>query len=886
MFKRIIAILLVVILGVSIWLTYNFLQKESDKLQHPISAIPIESGIIIECNNLSNIWTYLSETNLVYSAALNVESVQRFDRSLKAVDSLLSSSPQLSTLLDRKPVCIGLYQQEELQYFAVTQCNTEQFTELHKVLSTLGSIVDKKDENGNAYFHFTKGNTEFHFANYAPFLMLSSHGGSIPKSIAQVQSGVSLLENEEFEQVRSKRGKTAMAHIYLQANQLGGILNPFVSKSFVESVYAKQVFPNWMELDLSGKSNSISLNGLSGLGVENFVFTNSVSQEPLPSLVRALLPEKLVNFKRTSISNPAHFIDNNSKANIEELSSRCDCNPQLEFQAWMGSELTSFEFGNSNHPTYLVGVTLPDVHDNLIEFGIADSVSAEYLETDMYLVENWDALKMLGLYAKENDIYYFAQLDGYAAFATETDLKRLIKEHYNNRETIPITDYGTFSDNLMANYSNVDYYWSMESLLDNIVAYIKPEFEADLVDIKSHLGDLNAIGYQSSKAKNDMLYHSISINTKLGNKKAGAITNLWNLKLQKPIVGVAQLMQNHRTKTLEVVVQDIDNQLHLISATGKIKWSKNINEPIIGEITQIDIYGNGKFQMLFNTASKIHLVDINGNEVSGYPISLKENAINQVAAIDYESNHNYRLLVATINKNILNFSKEGMIVEGWSALPSGSLITNPFQHFVVDGKDFIFNTDISGSIYLLNRKGEIRYTVDSTINSLQKDKVKFKKGNSIETCRVIYLDTANHFASLSFDNEFKAIELDSTLVDFNYYITDLDFDKLNEYIILEPNKLSVYGPDKSIIYSEIFDFNILQNVSSIGDKNKQTVVYHEAMEEIYLYNHQFEALQGFPLKGGRNTLFGDINKDGNNEVITITIDNEIIVYSLNPFFGL
>jgi hypothetical protein len=221
MFKRIIAILLVVILGVSIWLTYNFLQKESDKLQHPISAIPIESGIIIECNNLSNIWTYLSETNLVYSAALNVESVQRFDRSLKAVDSLLSSSPQLSTLLDRKPVCIGLYQQEELQYFAVTQCNTEQFTELHKVLSTLGSIVDKKDENGNAYFHFTKGNTEFHFANYAPFLMLSSHGGSIPKSIAQVQSGVSLLENEEFEQVRSKRGKTAMAHIYLQANQLG-----------------------------------------------------------------------------------------------------------------------------------------------------------------------------------------------------------------------------------------------------------------------------------------------------------------------------------------------------------------------------------------------------------------------------------------------------------------------------------------------------------------------------------------------------------------------------------------------------------------------------------------------------------------------------------------
>ena len=74
-------------------------------------------------------------------------------------------------------------------------------------------------------------------------------------------------------------------------------------------------------------------------------------------------------------------------------------------------------------------------------------------------------------------------------------------------------------------------------------------------------------------------------------------------------------MKNHRTNTLEVLIQDEENSIHLISATGKIKWSKKLEGPIMGKVKQIDVYSNNKWQMLFNTSSKIHLVDINGNEV-------------------------------------------------------------------------------------------------------------------------------------------------------------------------------------------------------------------------------------------------------------------------------
>ena len=84
---------------------------------------------------------------------------------------------------------------------------------------------------------------------------------------------------------------------------------------------------------------------------------------------------------------------------------------------------------------------------------------------------------------------------------------------------------------------------------------------------------------------------------------------------------------------MEVLIQDAENSIHLISATGKIKWSKQLEGPIMVKVKQIDVYSNNKWQMLFNTPAKINLIDINGNEVKGFPIELKAAASNPVAVL-------------------------------------------------------------------------------------------------------------------------------------------------------------------------------------------------------------------------------------------------------------
>ena len=47
---------------------------------------------------------------------------------------------------------------------------------------------------------------------------------------------------------------------------------------------------------------------------------------------------------------------------------------------------------------------------------------------------------------------------------------------------------------------------------------------------------------------------------------------------------------NHLTKKKEIVVQDYNNVLYLISSDGKILWKKQLLGPVQGKIKQVDIF--------------------------------------------------------------------------------------------------------------------------------------------------------------------------------------------------------------------------------------------------------------------------------------------------------
>ena len=74
--------------------------------------------------------------------------------------------------------------------------------------------------------------------------------------------------------------------------------------------------------------------------------------------------------------------------------------------------------------------------------------------------------------------------------------------------------------------------------------------------------------------------------------------NLFKVSFSDPIVVGPFIVKNHITQNKEIIVQDINNILYSVDNSGKIIWSKQIDEKILNKVFQIDSYKNGRLQYL------------------------------------------------------------------------------------------------------------------------------------------------------------------------------------------------------------------------------------------------------------------------------------------------
>jgi hypothetical protein len=178
-------------------------------------------------------------------------------------------------------------------------------------------------------------------------------------------------------------------------------------------------------------------------------------------------------------------------------------------------------------------------------------------------------------------------------------------------------------------------------------------------------------------------------------------------KLAAPVATRPWVFRSHVDKSWEVLAQDAQNNLSLLSSAGKRLWTTPLGGRILGEVYQIDIYNNGKLQFVFCTSGGIYVVDRLGRFVTGFPRSYSWQApLRQLSVIDYDNSKNYRFAVSDQAGNIYLFDKTGTILAGWAPRPQlGSLAMPPF-HIRTGLKDCIVAVQQDGGVYAIRRNGD------------------------------------------------------------------------------------------------------------------------------------------------------------------------------------
>jgi len=175
---------------------------------------------------------------------------------------------------------------------------------------------------------------------------------------------------------------------------------------------------------------------------------------------------------------------------------------------------------------------------------------------------------------------------------------------------------------------------------------------------QKHFCDFYAVAWQFSN-ENKMVYNNLLFKHQPAkNPKTNAA---WETRLDTSIALKPELVINHITNEKEIFVQDAKNNIYLINKTGRILWKKNLKEPIMGDVLQVDYYKNGKLQYLFNSLTQIHLLDRNGNYVERYPTQLPSASINSLSLVDYDNKKSYRIFVPCSDNKVYCYSI------GWKA---------------------------------------------------------------------------------------------------------------------------------------------------------------------------------------------------------------------------
>ena len=349
----------------------------------------------------------------------------------------------------------------------------------------------------------------------------------------------------------------------------------------------------------------------------------------------------------------------------------------------------------------------------------------------------------------------------------------------------------------------------------------------------------------------NIIYNSFSTVKSVEENKKNGINLDFSFKIDNPINLTPKFVTNYITKKKEIITQDINNILYLISLDGKLIWKENIGSRIIGEIYQVDLYKNGRLQYAFNTENNFQIIDKNGNLVK------KINNKNSLGltVFDYDKVKNYRFLLFDNEIKILDSKMKN--VKGFNKKNINGIQRKNPKHFRIGKKDYlIFN--VNNKLKITDRRGNIR--IKNDLNNIENE--IFLNRNSFTT-----IDSKNNIVKINN----KGLITKKPLPSKSKYLFTAN---KNNFVHVNENILTINGKTSEL------KFGNYTNPIIFNNKQKDNISLTDKDEKlIYLFDSNSDLVPNFPVFGSSKIDLFE-NRNSIKYITSIGESNEILVYSL------
>lgn len=780
---------------------------------------PSNASVIIKASNIESL----------KSAVNNNDFLQKFSKtnSFKTLQKKLTNLSILKTESEIL-ICFSHDKQDSLQFTVITS--------LHEDLMQTDSLSDYKEEvltyNDKTIIKSSINNNTFYSATIDSTFFASTSKSIVEEVFIPTEKFITL------DKVFNTTSNDKTFSIGLSPD------SSFLKSMFIEDSIALRTFTQYIVADVELNQDNIYFNGItkaedSTKSLIN-IFKNTIPQENqtyriAPSNCDGFMSFTFDNYK-TFETNLGRFNRNDSIVN------------------------TSILFDDIIE----VGVIYQDQKCAVILNSIDIIATGDALLNEQTLIDTYRAVDIFSfsdpvLFAKTFSplITYkhtnlYCIIDNYFIFADDLGVLQNIIASYQNKTTLADKAYFKSSREKLSDAS---------SLLQIINASsLKNILDKNLEDNNSYnLNNYNASGIQFIYDNNFAHVNGIIQKVK-SRSKVNSVSEELNIKLSSDVLNNPQFVTNHITKEKEIVVQDVKNNLYLISNKGKILWKKQLQGSVLGKIEQIDIYKNGRLQLAFATPYRVYVLARNGKEVKPFSLKFKHEITQPLAVFDYDNRKNYRLLV-TQGKNVIMYTVKGKIVKGFRFKSANKTIITQPKHFRIGSKDYI-TLKTADKIYILDRIGKTR--------------IKTKASYTYST-QPIFL-YKNTFATTSSKGDLISIDTKGGVSLENLNLSENHFLEMTSKTIVTQveNKLYIKNKTTELDFGDYTKPKLFY----INDKIYVSTTDIQS-HKIYLFDSQSKLFLNFPVYGNSPIELDNIDADTNLEFVTKGEDNSIILYQMN-----
>jgi len=334
-------------------------------------------------------------------------------------------------------------------------------------------------------------------------------------------------------------------------------------------------------------------------------------------------------------------------------------------------------------------------------------------------------------------------------------------------------------------------------------------------------------------------------------------------------------VRNHTNNTREVLVQDVQHRLHLLASTGKVLWTRQLDGPILGAVRQVDRFRNDKLQLLLNTASTVFLIDRNGKDIGGFPLTIPSGAAAPLAVFDYEQERDYRILLATKDGRVLNYGLDGLPVKGWETPKLGAPALSAVEHLRLKGKDHLIAVATDGTLHVFDRRGAVRERLPLKLDAPQAV-IQLLPGTDLPSSRLVWSTIDGHVRVSTLGGSTTELAPPGT-----HYamLVDLAGNGAEEtlYVRGDSVMLAHDGSARPLrTFGDALDPHFM--LAAMGQGRNVITVLRKNSGQISVLDGQGIELEGSPVAGVLACPPHDLDLDGRSELVTIGADGTVTAH--------